>query len=139
MQDDIEQSGTQLATADVTPPSIMPRSPEQENKSSGSDKLSLRSVDIVTPNGEAVAKGVTVDVTDGKGLMVTGRSATGKSSLVRVLAGLWPAYGVGWKIERPGGAAGVGGGTPGSLQQIFVVPQRILMVRQSSITATCMW
>ena len=48
-------------------------------------------VDIVTPRGENVAQGLSLSVTPESPLMVTGASAAGKSSLVRVLGGLWPS------------------------------------------------
>jgi ABC-type uncharacterized transport system fused permease/ATPase subunit len=78
--------------------------------------VTFAGVDIVTPRGLCVARAVSVEVSAAQPLMVTGASATGKSSLFRVLGGLWPLRaGV---LGRPGGGGGA---------DIVLVPQRIHM------------
>lgn len=61
-------------------------------------------VDIVTPQGKNLAESVNLTVTPDTPLMVTGASASGKSSLVRVLGGLWPLHC--GELTRPVGADG---------------------------------
>eukprot|EP01052_Picozoa_sp_SAG31_P009106 SAG31_NODE_472_length_15237_cov_3.424891_2_plen_674_part_00 len=117
--------------------------------SPGCRGLGLSGVDIVTPGvaskaritfaalrcliacvsaaaGVVVAGAVNVEVARGSSLMVTGRSATGKSSLVRVLAGLWPVYPTAGEVHFQGKSSVTQHGRP-SLHQLCVVPQRILM------------
>ena len=53
--------------------------------------------------------------------MVTGRNATGKSSFVRAVSGLWPTPAGSISVPCPAGS-----NRPG-LKEVFVVPQRILM------------
>ena len=50
--------------------------------------ISFEGVDVVSPGGDCFAADVSFSVLQGKGMMVTGRSAAGKTSLVRVLSGL---------------------------------------------------
>ena len=64
---------------------------EQLTQARGEGKeIRLAGVDLVTPRGEAIATDVSCCVTEEAPLMVTGRNATGKTSLVRVISGLWP-------------------------------------------------
>ena len=72
--------------------------------------ISAMALDLTKPCGSPLLKIETLDLTAGEATLVTGRSGTGKSTLLRVLAGIWPhAQG---RIEIPAGA------------RLLVLPQR---------------
>jgi ABC-type uncharacterized transport system fused permease/ATPase subunit len=83
--------------------------------------IALEAVTLVTPRGHAIASDLSVDITQGKSLMVTGRNSSGKTAFVRSVAGLWPIPVGSIKAPCPAGSS-----RPG-IKECFVVPQRIHM------------
>ena len=66
------------------------------------DTLALNHITVFTPNCEQMlVNDLSLTVKDGEGLMIVGCSGAGKSSLLRVIAGLWQT-GSG-TVTRPGG------------------------------------
>ena len=66
-------------------------------------ELSLEQVTVFTPSREhLLLQDLTLSVKPGEGLVIAGASGTGKSSLLRVIAGLWTA-GAG-VVTRPAGS-----------------------------------
>jgi putative ATP-binding cassette transporter len=72
--------------------------------------ISALDLDLRKPDGSALLKIENIEFAAGEATLLTGKSGTGKSTLLRVLAGIWPhAQG---RLEMPAGA------------RILVLPQR---------------
>lgn len=64
-------------------------------------RLALEGVTLQTPNWErTLVRNLSIAIDPGEGLMIAGESGSGKSSLLRAIAGLW--YAGSGRIVRPG-------------------------------------
>lgn len=74
------------------------------------DDIEFTDVPIITPGGSILIQALSFTMKPGTHLLVLGPNGCGKSSLFRILGGLWPVYG--GKVRKP------------PLSQVFYVPQR---------------
>jgi ABC-type uncharacterized transport system fused permease/ATPase subunit len=92
------------------------------------EAVSLEKVDIVTPTGSCIASNLDLEITPCTPLMVTGANASGKSSLFRVMGGLWkvPPGGV-IRMPQATESAHAASYRP-PIETLFLVPQRVYSV-----------
>ena len=90
-----------------------------------SDRLVLREVGLSRPDGEALVAEAEVEIAPGERVLIRGQSGSGKSTIMRAIAGVWP-WGRG-SVELPLGAVAFMPQKPyfplGSLRDVLLYPK----------------
>lgn len=70
-----------------------------QHATTGTGEVRLRDITVALPDGTTLLDGADLTLTAGHSVVITGRTGSGKSTLFRVMAGIWP-FGHG-KVEIP--------------------------------------
>jgi putative ATP-binding cassette transporter len=75
--------------------------PTMTSEASAEGAVQLRGVEVRSPDGDPLIERLDLELARGESMLITGSSGTGKTSLLRSLAGFWPAATGEWR--RPAG------------------------------------
>eukprot|EP01114_Cavostelium_apophysatum_P006669 TRINITY_DN1809_c0_g1_i1.p1 TRINITY_DN1809_c0_g1~~TRINITY_DN1809_c0_g1_i1.p1 ORF type:complete len:764 (+),score=232.80 TRINITY_DN1809_c0_g1_i1:79-2370(+) len=102
---------------------IMVRNPDQAEGSTLTERLALskgvdiespyvkfEKVPIISPNGDVLVSALSFEAQPGMHMLITGPNGCGKSSMFRILGGLWPV--AGGVVHKP------------NIRDMFYIPQR---------------
>jgi len=90
------------------------------------EAVAVSALDLVTPRGACLAKGVAFDLKQGSPLLVTGPNASGKSLMGCMLLGLLPPAGKQASVKLPGIGA-ISAATRAPLEALMAAPQRVYL------------
>jgi len=97
-----------------------------EVTSGGADRLVLREVGLSRPDGEALVAEAEVEILPGERVLIRGQSGSGKSTIMRAIAGVWP-WGRG-SVELPAGRIAFMPQKPyfplGTLREAILYPEK---------------
>ena len=102
--------------------------------SSNDDEIEFQNVTVFSPDNRLLIKDVSLKIKRGESLFITGANGAGKTSLFRVLAGLWKAS-EGVVLRPRNGLKSIksegGEGDDNAVSSLFYVPQRPYLVTGS--------